>query len=396
MQSTPNSNRIHIALFGRTNTGKSSLLNRITGQEVSLVSSQSGTTTDAVKKPMELPGLGACLWTDTAGFLDGSSLGREREAISVKILESTDIALLLCREGDFSWEREWVQRCKKKNIPVIALVAQADLLREEELQALTAKIQEELGLEAIPVSAKEEGLLDRILPALQQAGKAVEKEPSICGHLVKKGDQVLLVMPQDIQAPKGRLILPQVQTLRDLLDLGCLVHCCTFDQYEAALAGLKNPPDLIITDSQVFPQVYQKKPRESRLTSFSVLFSRLKGDAEIFRQGALAFDHLKEGDRILVAEACAHQALHEDIGRVKLPALIQKTIPKRLDISFCNGNDFPEDLKDYALVIHCGACMFNRKQVLSRLQALGEAGVPVTNYGIAIAKLTGILEKIDF
>lgn len=388
---TPRGNRIHIGLFGRTNTGKSSIINALADQEVALVSAEKGTTTDPVYKAMEIHPLGPCVLMDTPGFDDDSLLGEQRIRQTKKILAKTDIAILLFTDDNIEKERQWIALFEEENIPFLAVINKIDLHKDSSFLKETIKAQTDL--DAILVSATQKIGLDTVRRALTDL-VLPEKDPSICGHLVSPEDVVILVMPQDIQAPKGRLILPQVQTIRDLLDNHCLVLSVTIDQFPLSLAKLKEPPTLIITDSQVFADVYAIKPPESILTSFSVLFSRYKGDISIFVEGAHALNTLKATDRVLIAEACSHNPLDGDIGRIKLPALLRQKIHPTINIDVVSGNNFPEDLSPYALVIHCGSCMFNRKHVLSRIRQATSQGIPITNYGMAIAHMNGILDKI--
>lgn len=392
MNQTPNANRLHIALFGRRNSGKSSLINALTGQDTALVSATPGTTTDPVSKAMEVQPLGACLFIDTPGFDDDQQiLGEMRVERTLKMVEKTDIALLLCEDGG-EQEKEWIDLLGQHKIPVILILNKADILSDTEKRAL--QIEEKCGQRPVIVSAKERLGIQNIFQAILEKLPEDFGEQTITGGLVEEGDVVLLVMPQDIQAPKGRLILPQVQTIRELLDKKCLVMSCTTDKIQDTLAALVRPPRLIITDSQVFPIVYQQKPAASLLTSFSVLFAGYKGDIDYFVKGASAINNLTEKSRVLIAEACTHAPLTEDIGRVKIPRLLRNRIGEQLQIDIVSGNDFPKDLSGYDLIIHCGACMFNRKYVLSRIASARQQQIPMTNYGVAIAYLTGILDKI--
>lgn len=394
LQSTPSANRLHIALFGRRNSGKSSLINALTGQDTALVSDIPGTTTDPVSKAMELHGIGPCVIIDTPGFDDEGILGEMRIERTLKAIERTDIALLLCEETDLQEEAMWMEQLKAKNIPVIPILNKTDI-RHDVTDILT-KIESILHQKPLAVSAqKKKGLEDIRLAILEKLPQDFE-QPSITGNLVGENDLVLLVMPQDIQAPKGRLILPQVQTLRELLDKKCLIANCTTDKLTQTLKALAYPPKLIITDSQVFKTVYEQKPVESMLTSFSVLMAGYKGDIRQFIEGASAIDRLTERSRVLIAEACAHAPLTEDIGRVKIPRLLRKKIGEGLQIDMVSGSDFPKDLSSYDLIIHCGACMFNRKHVMNRLESANSQQVPMTNYGITIAHLMGILDKIVY
>ena len=400
---TPNANRLHIALFGKRNSGKSSLINALTGQDTALVSDTPGTTTDPVQKAMEIHGIGPCLFIDTPGFDDEGELGNRRIERTWKAVEKTDIALLLCAGGgsaeetgepDFTEELHWLEQLKAKNIPTILLINKADIRKNT--ASLAIRIKETFGSQPIPVSAKEKTGVELIRQAILEKLPEDFDQQSITGNLVTEGDLVLLVMPQDIQAPKGRLILPQVQTMRELLDKKCLIMSCTTDKLRETLQALSRPPKLIITDSQVFKTVYEQKPEESRLTSFSVLFAGYKGDIRYYVKSASAIGSLTESSRVLIAEACTHAPLSEDIGRVKLPHLLRKRIGEMLSIDIVAGTDFPQDLTPYSLVIHCGACMFNRKYVLNRIERARLQNVPMTNYGVAIAFLNGILNQIEY
>lgn len=394
LQDTPRANRIHIGLFGKRNSGKSSLINALTGQEVAVVSEYAGTTTDPVYKSMEIHGIGPCVFIDTAGLDDEGELGELRVRQTLRAMDRTDIALLVCTDADVSREKQWKDMLAEKNIPVIVLLNKSDLL--EDPLATARAIEQQLQQVPLIVSAAHKSNIEDIRRAL--IGKLPDETMStgITGRLVKENDVVLLVMPQDIQAPKGRLILPQVQTLRELLDRKCIVSCCTTDKLQATLGALVQPPALIITDSQVFKTVYEQKPPESRLTSFSVLFAQYKGDIDYYLEGANAIDRLTEQSRVLIAEACTHAPLTEDIGRVKIPAMLRKRFGQGLTIDIVSGADFPEDLTPYQLVIHCGACMFNRKYVLQRIAQARKQQVPMTNYGVTIAYVQGILDKIDY
>lgn len=394
MNSTPNANRLHIAIFGRCNSGKSSLINALTGQDTAFVSAVPGTTTDLVNKAMEIHGIGPCVFIDTPGFDDEGELGEMRIARTLQAIERTDIALLLCEDGDLEEEQQWIQQLNSRHIPVILILNKSD--RRECAADVAARIEKVCGKTPITVSAKEHTGIEAVYQAILRKLPADFGQQTITGNLVQKGDLVLLVMPQDIQAPKGRLILPQVQTMRELLDKKCLVMSCTTDQLANTLEALSRAPQLIITDSQVFHEVYRLKPESSLLTSFSVLMAGYKGDIHYYIESAAAIGSLTPQSRILIAEACTHAPLSEDIGRVKLPRLLRKKVGESLHIDIVSGTDFPTDLSSYELIIHCGGCMFNRKYVLSRIDRARCQHIPMTNYGVAIACLNGILDKIVY
>lgn len=393
MNETPRSNRLHIGLFGKRNSGKSSLANALTGQLVSVVSEVPGTTTDPVFKSMEIHGIGPCVFIDTPGFDDEGDLGGLRIKQTSRALERTDIALMVCTDENIGEELRWSRLMKEKNVPVIWILNKCDL--REEPGPVMRRIEEQCGQVPLPVSARHQQGIEDIRRSLIQALPDETMSQGLLGRMVKEGDVVMLVMPQDIQAPKGRLILPQVQTIRELLDRKCLVMSCTTDNMDQMLKVISRPPELIVTDSQVFKTVYGKKPEGSRLTSFSILFAQYKGDIDYFLEGAKAISRLTEQSRVLIAEACTHAPMTEDIGRVKIPGMLRKRIGEGLRIDVVSGNDFPDDLSPYDLIIHCGACMFNRRYVLNRVASAKCQHVPMTNYGVAIACLSGILDKIE-
>ena len=399
LNETPGSSRLHIGIFGKTNSGKSALINAFTGQEVSIVANVAGTTTDPVYKAMEVHPLGPCIIIDTAGFGDESELGKSRMEKTRLAAEKTDIALLLVAgNGDAALDEEemhWYRFLKEHGTPVLFVVGKTDIRSDAQVDKLAAAIRGKTGEEAYPVSAKTGEGMEALKEALIRKLPENYGSRLITGTLVGREDLVLLVMPQDIQAPKGRLILPRVQTLRELLDKKCLVMSVTTDQLIPALAVLKKAPKLIITDSQVFGYVYENKPAESMLTSFSVLFAAYKGDLPYYVEGAEHIDALNAHSRILIAECCTHAPLKEDIGREKIPRMLRKRFGESLAVDIVSGTDFPKDLSGYDLIIQCGACMFNRKYVMSRIGHAREQGVPMTNYGVTIAHLTGILDKIS-
>lgn len=389
---TPQASRIHITLFGRCNSGKSSLINALTGQDVALVSNTPGTTTDPVRKAMEIHGIGPCLFIDTPGFDDTTPLGERRMERTLRALEQTDIALLLCHP-DMEEELSWMERLKQKHIPTLLVLTKADARTNPRTEA--EAIYRHCGTHPLLVSARTHDGVEQLKERLIAQLPSTENEPSIIPPWLKAGDTVVLVMPQDAQAPKGRIILPQVQTLRELLDRQCVALCLTTQQLAPALQTLKQPPALIITDSQAFATVYRLKPPQSQLTSFSVLFAQHKGDIDYYLAGAAHIENLPPTARILIAEACTHAPLSEDIGRVKLPQLLRQKLGERITVEVASGRTFPDDLSPYALIIQCGGCMFNRKYMLHRIDQAKQQGVAMTNYGIAIAHLNGILDKIN-
>ena len=428
LNETPRAERLHIGIYGRRNNGKSSLINAITGQNISLVSDFAGTTTDPVYKSMELHGIGPVVFIDTAGFDDEGELGQMRVERTLDAVDKTDIAIVvLSNENiiknknsenslknlnsnieneksekeneivlDIESEKEWINKLKKAKVPYLVVINKIDKISKDDLNAISKKLEDDLKIKPILTSAVDKKGIELIREELIRLLPEDYSMRSITGKIVKDGDTVLLVMPQDIQAPKGRLILPQVQTIRDLLDNKCLVLCSTADTMESMISKLVSPPDLIITDSQIFGDVYAKKPKESRLTSFSVLFADFKGDIDYYRESVKAIENLTESSRVLIAEACTHAPLEEDIGRVKIPNRLRKKIGEGLTFDIVAGRDFPKDLSKYDLIIHCGACMFNRKYVLSRIESAKEQNVPMTNYGVVMAYLAGIIDKIDF
>lgn len=394
MENTPRSNRIHIGIFGKRNSGKSSLINALTGQEIAVVSDFAGTTTDPVYKAMEIHGLGACVFIDTAGLDDEGELGALRIKQTMRAMERTDIALIVCTDDQIDLELQWSKWLKEKNTPILWILNKADLHADSE--QIARRIEKRCGQMPLIVSARNQEGMEEIRRSMIGQFPDETMERGIVGRLVSTGDVVMLVMPQDIQAPKGRLILPQVQTIRELLDRKCLVMSCTTENITSMLQALVEPPKLIITDSQVFKTVYELKPEASRLTSFSVLFAQYKGDIDYYIEGANAISQLTEKSKVLIAEACTHAPLTEDIGRVKIPRMLRKRIGEGLQIDMVSGTDFPEDLSSYDLVIHCGACMFNRKYVLNRVAQARNQHIPMTNYGVVIAYINGILDKIDY
>ena len=401
LNEVPNANRLHIGIFGKTNSGKSSLLNIITGQSTSIVSDVAGTTTDVVYKAMEINPLGPCVLMDTAGLEDNTALGAQRLEKTQLAMDKADMAIIVFpADGrqDFASELQLLARFRQKNIPVLCLIN--DFFDNKEavadVQARLAERLKDSKVKAVVADCSHAGNIDELRMALASLMPEDFDTEYITGRLVAEDDVVLLVMPQDIQAPKRRLILPQVQTIRELLDRKCIVISATADKYQQALSQLKTAPKLIITDSQVFKYVYEHKPAESRLTSFSVLFAAYKGDLVYYIEGAKHIDSLTENSKVLIAECCTHAPLQEDIGRVKIPALLRKRFGAKLQVDVVSGTDFPENLSAYDLIIQCGGCMFNRQFIMTRIEKARAEAVPMTNYGITIAYLTGILDKISF
>jgi len=390
MQHTPNANRLHIAIFGRRNVGKSSLINAITGQDIALVSNISGTTTDPVYKAMELLPLGPVVIIDTAGIDDQGEIGTLRVKKTKEVISKTDIALVVfSSENTISpMEHEWVHMLKDANIPVLGVINKIDI-HDPALEPY----QSEFDMSFVKTCTSDPTSIERLKTELFNHVPFYEKD-TILGDLIEPGDLVLLVAPQDIQAPKGRLILPQVQTLRDILDHKGLALTVTDDNLEEILSKIKHQPDLVVTDSQVFEKVNKILPKSVPLTSFSILMSRYKGDLETFIVGAYAISKLQNHDKVLIAEACTHHPLQGDIAREKLPRWLKEYTGKEIETVVKAGIDFGDDLSEYQLIIHCGGCMFNRKHMMSRIIQAKNYKIPITNYGTAIAYMNGILDKV--
>lgn len=451
--------RTHIGIFGKRNAGKSSIINMLTNQEVSIVSPLPGTTTDPVTKPIEINGIGACVFIDTAGYDDAGEIGAMRVTKTKQVLQRCDISLfvipttIIDNKDELNKAAEWYKLISERTARTIVVINEfsensgsdcgsgdcgsgdcyknnsgdcgensggdcsensgsnggvkrefengksskcdisIDTKTENYIKAVSETILKGTKAEIVIVNARKGEGKEELLRVLGHIKERTE-EHKIVTHLVKPGDVVLLVMPQDIQAPAGRLILPQVQTIRELLDDKCIVVSCTTENFKRTLTALVTPPSLIVTDSQAFKEVYENKPTESRLTSFSVLFAQWKGDINTFIQGAQALSTLNDSSRILIAEACSHAPLAEDIGREKIPALIHKTISKNIKIEIVSGHDWPENLETYDLIIHCGACMLSRQQVINRIKEAEKINKKITNYGVCIAYLNNILDKI--
>ncbi len=392
MQKTPKSLRLHIGLFGRRNVGKSSLLNALTRQNVSIVSEIAGTTTDPVEKPMELLPIGPVLFIDTAGIDDIGALGELRIQKTRKIFDRADIGVVVTEAGQWGeFEDAILTELQQRRTPVIVVFNKSDLARTDTLFCDNLNRQKISMVET--VALRGDGILDLREALIKATPDEYLNAPSIIGDLVRPGDLVVLVVPIDKEAPKGRLILPQVQTIRDLLDSDAYSLVVKERELRDALQRLKNPPAMVVTDSQAFLKVAADTPDDVLMTSFSILFARFKGEMTTFVRGAMVIDELKPGDRVLIAEACSHHPIADDIGTVKIPRWLTQYVGGKLDIQHAQGHDFPDDLATYKLVIHCGSCMFNRKLVLSRIMQCQQAGVPITNYGMTIAYSLGIFER---
>ena len=390
--STPKGMRLHIGIFGRRNAGKSSLLNAITRQQVSIVSNVAGTTTDPVEKPMELLPLGPVLFIDTAGIDDTGALGEMRIAKTEAVFDRTDLGIIVASAGEWgAFEDQLLDSLKSRNIPLLVVMNKADLGQAD------AQLQSDLKNKVVPLvhtsAVKGEGFIELKKRIIELAPQDFLHNSAIISDLVGPGETAVLVVPIDKEAPKGRLILPQVQTIRDLLDGDAIGMVVKERELRPALAMLKTPPKLVVTDSQAFLKVAADVPPSVALTSFSILFSRNKGDLLTQVEGALAIEHLQPGDRVLIAEACSHHPIGEDIGRVKIPRWLTQYVGGNLEVSHVQGHDFPADLNTYKLVIQCGSCMLNRREVLSRIVHCRDAGVPITNYGLAIAFSLGIFKR---
>jgi len=402
MITTPKSLRLHIAFFGRRNVGKSSLLNALTRQQVSIVSPVAGTTTDPVEKPMELLPLGPVLFIDTAGIDDTGELGAQRVQKTRQVLERTDLAVLVAEAGAWGkFEEEILRELAARKTPTVVVFNKIDSgtgvppvsFNNEILTALETHRRD-----ACATTVCTSALTGAGIPELRQALLAAAPpdfidSPAILGDLVGPGEMAVLVVPIDKEAPKGRLILPQVQSIRDLLDSDAYCLVVKERELRSALDRLKTPPKLVVTDSQAFLKVAADTPRDVAMTSFSILMSRFKGDLLPQVQGALAIENLRGGDRVLIAEACSHHPIGEDIGRVKIPRWLTQYTGEKIHFEHMQGRDFPADLANYKLVIHCGACMWNRREMLSRILKCQQAGVPITNYGLTIAYSLGIFER---
>lgn len=391
MLDTPKANRLHIAVFGKRNAGKSSIVNALTNQSISLVSDIPGTTTDPVFKSMELLPLGPVVIIDTAGLDDEGDLGELRIQKTLEVMDRTDLALLVFtgENKNLSMELQWYKELKNRKVPMIGVINKIDVV-DVELNIY----KENFDIPFVKISANSRINITGLKEAIVENAPTDFEIPTIVGDLLKPKATVVLVAPQDIQAPKGRLILPQVQVIRDVLDNDCMALTVKDTELQDILSTLNKKPDLVITDSQVFKKVNEILPKDVPLTSFSILMARYKGNLQMFVEGARAIKNLKPGDKVLIGEACTHHALKGDIAREKLPSWLNAKVGGELNIEVKSGIDFPEDLSQYKLVIHCGSCMFTRKQLMSRLIRAEEQKVPMTNFGVAIAEINGILDRV--
>ncbi|MDI9400693.1 MAG: [FeFe] hydrogenase H-cluster maturation GTPase HydF [Limisphaerales bacterium] len=382
---TPKTFRLHIGIFGRRNVGKSSLLNCLTRQQTAIVSATPGTTTDPVEKPMELPAIGPVLFIDTAGVDDEGSLGSLRVAKTRQVIERTDLALLVVEAGNWStFEETLFRELSAQNLPTVIVFNKSDL--SEPAPELIERLSQESKTASVIFCARNgRGISELFQALIQHIPDEFINRPSIAADLVPEGRCAILVTPVDKAAPKGRLILPEVQTIRDLLDANRFIIVCRESELPLALSRLNEKPAIVITDSQAFKTVNELTPADIPLTGFSVLFARLQGDLNEMTRGALSIDRLKPGDKVLIAEACTHHPVQEDIGTVKIPRMLNRYVGGELQFEWTHGRDFPEELASFKLIIHCGACTWNRRSVLSRLLRAQEAGVPITNYGLCIA-----------
>lgn len=389
LNKTNSGNRIHIGFFGKVNAGKSSIINAFAKRDISIVSDKKGTTTDPVYKSMEIKSLGPCLLMDTAGITDDTELGEKRLKRTEEVILKTDIAVVVVSDRDTSSEKELIK--KFKETPVLVLINKIDELSKEDIK----KIRDDFSaFKVVEVSAIKNQGFDIFLEELLKFKP--KKEEKLFDGLVKEKDLVLLVIPQDIAAPKNRLILPQVQAIRELLDKNAMVMMVKLEELSDILLILNKKPNLIVADSSVFLEVYEKKPADVKLTSFSVLFAKLKGDIDEYMMGVEALKKLNENSKILIAECCTHAPAEEDIGRIKIPNMIRKKVGENLKVEVTSGSAFPENISDYDLIIQCGGCMLNSKNIKNRINTAQEKSIPITNYGIVIAYFKGILDKIDF
>ena len=398
METAPKSLRLQIALFGRTNVGKSSFLNMIAGQDIAITSPIPGTTTDVVEKPMELLPLGPVVLLDTAGIDDTTELGAQRIKKTQLVFNRADIVTIVCEAGNWGAPEDGITAsAKEKNLPVVAVINKIDQAAptpEFTAQLSKAGVKNVIAVTSIDRSGRESYLAAFKQALIDNCPEDFIEPPPLVGDLVKSGGMAVMIVPIDLQAPKGRLILPQVQTIRDALDNDASILVVKEREYAHVLSQLKTPPDLTVCDSQVVMKMVADTPREIKSTTFSILFSRLKGDMQLMARGTAAIDSLQQGDKVLIAESCSHHAAADDIGRVKIPRWLRQYVGADLQVDVYAGRDYPENLSEYKLVVHCGGCMLNRREILSRIQMAAKANVPVTNYGMCISYVQGVLERV--
>lgn len=398
MLETPRGERVHIAIFGRRNAGKSSLINALTGQKISIVSDVAGTTTDPVFKAMELLPIGPVVLIDTPGLDDVGTLGQLRVESAIRVLEKTDLAILVAdsRSGVGSWERDIIEKIRERKIPMLVVYSKSDLIEggAPALREAVLSVAKEWKIPAVPASGLTGEGIEQVREALIRILPEEEDKFRIVGDLLSPSDLVVLVVPIDKAAPKGRLILPQQQTIRDILESDAMAVITKEYELRDMLSSLSRPPKLVITDSQVFAKAAADTPRDVPLTSFSILFARYKGDLPTLVRGARAVDSLRDGDRVLIAEGCTHHRQCDDIGTVKLPRWIRKHTGVNPEFVFSSGGTFPADLSEFRLIVHCGSCMLNRREMLYRIRRAQDAGIPIANYGVLIAHMQGILPRV--
>ncbi|MDO9548887.1 MAG: [FeFe] hydrogenase H-cluster maturation GTPase HydF [Candidatus Marinimicrobia bacterium] len=392
MIKTPKGLRLHIGIFGRRNVGKSSLLNALTRQTVSIVSDIAGTTTDPVEKPMELLPIGPVVFIDTAGIDDVGILGELRTTRTKKIFDRTDLAIIVSTgDGWSTFEEDLLKEFKERSVPIIIVFNKVDL--ESPSDELIQKLNNKKHAVVQTIATEASGIFDLHEAIIRQTPQDIINSPAIISDLIQTGDMAILVVPIDKEAPKGRLILPQVQTIRDILDSDAYCMVVKESELRDAFQRLNSKPAIVVTDSQAFLKVAADTPNDILMTSFSILFARVKGNLSEFVRGAMVIDKLKPGDSVLIAESCSHHPITDDIGTVKIPRWLTQFVGGKINFSHSHGHDFPEDLKKYKLIIHCGSCMFNRREMLSRIMYARRAGVPITNYGLTIAYSLGIFER---